>query len=150
MLVDANLPHWFWPLVAQACVHIKNRLPHSSLPPDKTPIEKFLNKCSDLSHLRPFGCLVTSRKTNSDSLNKVVERGEEGRFMGYARTSKGYLVYFPESRAIRVRQDITFHGFPASLPSPPPSEVLWDDIPYEIEKRFDEPLTILRETSTNT
>lgn len=136
MLVDANLSHWFWPLAAQAGVHIKNRIPHSSLPTNTTPFESILKKRADLSHIRPFGALVTSRKTNSDTLNKVSTRGEEGRFVGYARDSKGYLIYFPHSRAIRVRRDVQFHGFPVTLPSPPPSEVLWDDIPFELEKRF--------------
>ena len=42
MLVDCNLPHWFWPLAAQACVHIKNRVPHSAVPADRTPFECFL------------------------------------------------------------------------------------------------------------
>lgn len=135
MLVDGNLSHWFWPLSAQAGVHIKNRIPHSALPSDKTPFEGIMKKRADLSHIRPFGSLVTSRKTNSDSLNKVTERGEEGRFVGYARDTKGYLIYFPHSRAIRVRRDVVFHGFPVTLPTPPPSEFLWDDIPFESERR---------------
>ncbi|KAJ3816197.1 hypothetical protein F5880DRAFT_1439864, partial [Lentinula raphanica] len=90
MLVDGKLSHWFWPLSTQAAVHIKNRVPHSALPRDTTPFQRWLRKRADLSHLRPFGALVTARKTNSDSLNKAVERGEEGRFVGYARDAKGY------------------------------------------------------------
>ncbi|KAJ7770852.1 hypothetical protein DFH07DRAFT_680884, partial [Mycena maculata] len=54
------------------------------------PFECWFQRKPDLSHLRLFGALVTSRKTNSDVLNKVVPRGEEGRFVGYAKDSKGY------------------------------------------------------------
>jgi hypothetical protein len=136
MLVDAGLPHFFWPLAAQAAVHIKNRVPHSSLPPDTTPFELWFNKKPDLSHLRPFGALVVCRKTNSDDLNKVTERGEDGVFMGYARDAKGYLVWFPSAKAIRTRRDIVFHGFPTPKDAPPLSQILWDEIPYDLEPRF--------------
>lgn len=136
MLVDRNLSHWFWPLAAQSSVHIKVRIPHSAIPKDKTPFESILNRRADLSHIRPFGSLVTSRKSESDSLNKATMRGEEGRFVGYARDTKGYLIYFPSSRTIRPRRDVEFHGFPLSLPPLPPSELAWDDIPFELERRY--------------
>ncbi|KAJ6491547.1 hypothetical protein DFH09DRAFT_850122, partial [Mycena vulgaris] len=54
------------------------------------PFEGLFKKKPDLSHLRPFGALVMTRKSNSDNLNKITTRGEEGRFVGYARDSKGY------------------------------------------------------------
>ncbi|KAJ7791006.1 hypothetical protein B0H14DRAFT_204384 [Mycena olivaceomarginata] len=78
--------------------------------------------------------LVTSRKTNSDALNKVTQRGEEGRFVG-SRDSKGYLIWFPDSKSIRSRRDVEFHGFPDFLPSPALTEILWDDIPADLEPR---------------
>src|ERR1700761_5595337 len=37
MLVDAGLTFWFWPLAAQAAVHIKNRVLHTSNPAGVTP-----------------------------------------------------------------------------------------------------------------
>jgi hypothetical protein len=150
MLVDSSLTVWFWPLAAQAAVHIKNRVPHASLKPDTTPFEGWFKRKPDLSHLRPFGALVTTRKTNSDELMKLVPRGEEGRFVGYARDSKGYLIWFPNSRTIRPHCDIEFHGFPDFLPSPPLSEILWDDIPTDLEPRFrdKEDRIILEQPST--
>jgi hypothetical protein len=136
MLVDANLPHLFWPLAAQAAVHIKNRIPHRSLPPNTTPYEVWFKKQADLSHLRPFGALITCQKMDSDSLNKVTEQGEEGRFMGYARNAKGYLIWFPETQVIHTQCDVVFHGFPSFLPALALSEILWDDIPYDLEPHF--------------
>jgi hypothetical protein len=136
MLLDGDLSHFFWPLAAQASVHIKNRVPHSALKdPTTTPFEQWFKRKPDLSHLRPFGCLVTSRKTNSDDLCKLDPRGEEGRFVGYARDAKGYLIWFPASRAIRVRRDVKFHNVPT--PALPTTEKLWLDIPFELEPRFD-------------
>ena len=135
MLVDANLSHWFWPFAASASAHIKVRVPHSSLPKTTTPFEAIMKKKSDLSHIQPFGSLVTSRKTNSNSLNKATECGEEGCFIGYPRDAKGYLIYFLHSRSVLVQRDITFHGFLTSLPTPPPLEFLWDDIPFESKHR---------------
>lgn len=136
MLVDAGLTNWFWPLSSQAAIHIKNRVPHASLEPNTTPFQHWFKRKPDLSHLRPFGALVTSRKTNSTELNKLTPRGEEGRFVGYSRDSRGYLVWLPESRAIRTRRDVTFHGFPEWLPSPPLSDFLWDDLRFDLEPSF--------------
>jgi len=78
MLVDSGLSFWFWPLAARATVHIKNHVPYFSLPPNTTPFEGWFKRKPDLSHLRPFGALITARKTNSDQLIKIAPRGEEG------------------------------------------------------------------------
>ncbi|KIK66253.1 hypothetical protein GYMLUDRAFT_55595 [Collybiopsis luxurians FD-317 M1] len=115
MLVNGNLPPWFWPLSAQASVHVRNHIPHPAVLPDTTPFKHWVKKHADLSHLRPFGALVTARKTNSDTLNKAAECGEEGRFVGYTRDAK---------------------GFPTSLPSLPPLQLLWDDMLFDLEDRF--------------
>jgi hypothetical protein len=135
MLVDADLPYYFWPLAAQTAAHIKNRVPHASLPSNKTPFELWMKRKPDLSHLRPFGSLVMACKGNSDSLNKVVAHGEEGRFVGYARDSCSYLVWLKERRVIRPRRDVTFHGFPKKF-SVKDGDVVWQDLPLPMEPRF--------------
>lgn len=136
MLIDGNLPDFFWPLAAQAAMHIKNRLPHAALhDPTTTPFELWFKRKANLSHLRPFGATVTSRKTNSDDLPKLEPRGETGRFVGYARDAKGYLVWFPDSRAIRVRRDLVFHDIPI-LSTPRETSTLWDDVVADVEQRF--------------
>jgi hypothetical protein len=119
LLLDAGLPLFFWPLAAQAAVHVGNKLPHSALPKNTTPFKRWFGVKPDISHFRAFGSLVTARKSNSTDQNKVYMRGEEGQFLGYARDSTGYLIYFPKSRTIRVRRDVDFHGLP--IPSPAPA-----------------------------
>jgi len=136
MLVNSGLSFWFWPLATQAAIHIKNCVPHSSIPPNSTPFKGWFKWKPDLSHLRPFGALITARKTNSDQLTKVAPQGEEGHFVGYVHDAKGYLGWFPHSRIIHPHRNVQFHGFPDFLPSPPLSEILWDDIPMDLEPHF--------------
>jgi len=100
MLVDGSLSFWFRPLAAQAAIHIKNCVPRTSLPPNTTPFEGWFKQKPDFSHLRPFGALITARKTNSDQLTKIAPQGEEGHFVGYVHDAKGYLIWFPDSRII--------------------------------------------------
>lgn len=97
-------------------------------------------KKPDLSHLRPFGCMVTSRKLDSDDLTKFEARGEPGRFLGYARDSKGYLIWFPHRRSVLVRRDVIFHDVP-NVVSPPRIDAsdlleMWEDVPQHNQTQF--------------
>jgi hypothetical protein len=142
MLIDGDMPDFFWPLAAACGTHIKNRVPHASLPPATTPFTLWFKRKPDLSHLRPFGCHVTSRRVDSDSLNKVEPRGEPGRFVGYAKDAKGYLIWFPKSRSVLVRRDVVFHDMPHPLPSsslPLRDGILWEDVPMETTTPFGSP-----------
>src|ERR1700761_3098626 len=139
MLVDCGLTVWFCSLATRVSGHIKNRGPHASLDAGRTPFQGWFKRKPDLAHLRPFGSLVTARKTDSTAQMKFASRGEEGRFVGYARDSKGYLIWFPHSRTVRPRRDVEFHGFPSFLPSPPLSDILWEDVPTELEPHFHDP-----------
>lgn len=94
MLIDADLSNWFWPFAIQAAVHIKNRIPHSALPPHQTPFEFWHRHKPNLSHLRLFGVPCTVRIISND-LSKFQPRGEAGRFLGYAKDAKGYLIWVP-------------------------------------------------------
>lgn len=138
MLIGAKLSDWFWPLAAQASVHIKNIVPHSTNPPDLTLHHTWHKSKPNLSHLREFGCKVTAKKTNSDTLNKIILRGESGIFVGYARDAKGYLIWFPDAHAVRVRHNVIFHNMPInlSLPQPRENDTLWDDLILDCEARF--------------
>ena len=60
-LLDGDVSNYFWPFAAQSAVHIKVRVLHSAIEVGKTPFELIMGKKPDLSHLRPFGCVVTAR-----------------------------------------------------------------------------------------
>jgi hypothetical protein len=134
LLIDADLSDWFWPFAIQVAVHIKNRVLHSILPPNKTPFEFWHGYKPDVSHLRPFGTHCTSRIL-SNTLAKFDPRRESGRFLGYAKDAKGYLIWVPgpnnRGGTIKTRRDIVFHDFP---PTPAVAPVnndwspLWDDV----------------------
>lgn len=131
MLLEANLSDFFWPFAIQAAFHIKCRVPHSALDADVMPFQLWHGHRATISHLRPFGVHVTARYTTSDSLPKLQPRGEAGRFVGYPRDAKGYLIWFTSSRAVRVRRDVIFHeDIPTATSSPPgdDSSPLWDDL----------------------
>jgi hypothetical protein len=87
MLLDSELSAFFWPFAITTAVYLKNRLPHSALPPHTTPYERWFGSKPDLSNIRPFGAHCTSRIANTPA-SKLQPRGETGRFLGYALESK--------------------------------------------------------------
>ena len=132
LLIDADLSDWYWPFAIQTAVHIKNRAPHASIPIYKTPFELWHGYKPSLIHLRPFGaasCPICSPNSNH------VE--SPAAFSATRRTPRGISSGSPgpsdEGGGVKVRRDVTFHGFP---PSAPPSVdgttcPLWDhDIPF--------------------
>jgi hypothetical protein len=136
MLIDADLSDYFWPFATQAAVHIKNRVPHSILPPEKTPFEFWHRYKPNLSHLRLFGTPCTSRVL-SNSLTKFAARGETGRFLGYAKDARGYLVWIPgpngKGGTVKSRRDVTFHDLPVSVTSSGNNDdqtPMWDDVQF--------------------
>jgi hypothetical protein len=146
LLIDADLSDWFWPFAIQTAVHIKNRVPHSSLPLHKTPFELWFGYKPNLAHLRPFGSHCTSRIL-SNTLSKFDARGEAGRFLGYAKDAKGYIIWVPgplgQGGTVKTRRDVTFHNFPSQTETRSPYHdlsPLWDDI---VTERSSEPEHIL-------
>lgn len=136
MLIDADLSDFFWPFATQAAVHIKNRVPHSALPANTTPFELWYHYKPNLSHLRLFGTTCTSRIL-SNTLPKFAPRGETGRFLGYAKDAKGYLIWIPNrdnrSGTVKTRRDVTFHDAPPGSVTPKANDdhsPLWDDVAF--------------------
>jgi hypothetical protein len=129
LLIDADLSDWFWPFAIQTAVHIKNRVPHSSLPPNATPFQLWHHHKPNLSYFRPFGARCTSRVIPTPN-PKFAPRGEAGRFLGYASNAKGYLVWIPgalgRGGTVKIRRDVSFHGLPdvGNLDRAP----LWDAV----------------------
>ena len=136
MLLDANLCDFFWPFAILAAVHIKQRVPHASLPPNVTPFQLWFGHRPNLSHLRPFGSNCTTRVI-SNHLSKFEPRGEKGRFLGYAKDAKGYLIWVSNNNnnggTLKVRRDVTFHDTPTPPPSPSVPhhyQPLWENIEF--------------------
>ena len=134
LLIDTDLSDWFWPFAIQTAVHIKNRVPHSILPPNKTPFEFWHGYKLDLSHLRPFGTQCTAQII-SNNPSKFDPRGESGCFLGYTKDTKGYIIWIPgpsnRGGTFKTCRDVIFHDFPrekAVAPVHDDLSPLWDDV----------------------
>ena len=136
MLIDGDLSDFFWPFATQAAVHIKNHLPHSALPPDKTPFKLWHRYKPNLSHLRLFSAPCTSHIL-SNNLSKFHPRGETACFLGYAKDVKGYLLWIPgpngQRGSVKSWRDVIFHNTPPIQTVPPLNQELaplWEDTPF--------------------
>ena len=137
MLIDTNLRDYFWPFAVLTTAHIKQRVPHSSIPPNITPFQLWFNHKPDLSHLRPFGSKCTARIISNHN-TKFEPHGESGCFLGYAKDAKGYLIWVTNTDnnggTLKVRRDVVFHDLTPHLPSPNVPlnyRPLWEDIPFQ-------------------
>ena len=143
MLINANLSDWFWPFAIQTTTHIKNRVPHSALPPHQTPFEFWHHHKLNLSHLCPFGVTCTTCIISSN-LSKFQPCGETGHFLGYAKDAKGYLIWVPGTNSwgglLKTCRDVVFHDFPVpdTIHHPPVRNdlsPLWDDVTLPDDQR---------------
>jgi len=57
MLMHAGMPNTLWAEAVSTAVYIKNRPPSRALP-NSTPFKRWMQKKTDSSHLRTFGCLA--------------------------------------------------------------------------------------------
>ncbi|GJW26018.1 putative ribonuclease H-like domain-containing protein [Tanacetum coccineum] len=64
-------------------------------------------KVPNISHLKPFGCLVTILNT-SDHLGKFEGKADEGFIVGYAAHSKAYRVYNLSSKKIEETLNLRY------------------------------------------
>ena len=135
MLIDASLSDYFWLFATQATIYIKNRVPHSALPPDKTPFELWHRYKPNLGHLRLFDAPCTLHIL-SNTPSKFSPRGKTGQFLGYAKDAKGYLVWIPNPTScggtVKTRRDVIVHDLPSRPDVPPITPVffpLWCDVP---------------------
>lgn len=88
---EAKDPRKFWGEVVQAtiCISNKSQLRVNS---DKTPYELWKWRLATVKHLKSFGgkCYI---KINEDNLGEFDSKDDEGIFLGYSSTRKGYQCY---------------------------------------------------------
>ncbi|GJW05581.1 putative ribonuclease H-like domain-containing protein, partial [Tanacetum coccineum] len=82
---DSKLPTMFWTEAVSTACYVLNRVLVTK-PHNKTPYELVSRKVPNISHLKPFGCLVTILNTN-DHLGKFEGKADEGFIVGYAAHS---------------------------------------------------------------
>ncbi|SRR5258708_3928968 len=137
MLIDTDLRDFFWLFAVLIATHIKQRVPHVSLLPHTTPFELWYKCWPNLSHLHPFGTHCTVRII-SNCLSKFDAQGKSGRFLGYARDAKGYLIWVPNRAnnggTLKVWRNMVFNDTcsPDTMSAPIPMHYmpLWDAINF--------------------
>ncbi|GJR76026.1 putative ribonuclease H-like domain-containing protein [Tanacetum coccineum] len=106
MLADSKLPTMFWTEAVSTACYVLNRVLVTK-PHNKTPYELVSGKVPNISHLKPFGCLVTILNT-SDHLGKFEGKADEGFIVGYAAHSKAYRVYNLSSKKIEETLNLRY------------------------------------------
>ncbi|GKD62092.1 putative ribonuclease H-like domain-containing protein [Tanacetum coccineum] len=106
MLADSKLPTMFWTEAVSTACYVLNRVLVTQ-PHNKTPYELVSGKVPNISHLKPFGCLVTILNT-SDHLGKFKGKADEGFIVGYATHSKAYRVYNLSSKKIEKTLNLRY------------------------------------------
>ncbi len=117
LLHDSGLPHSYWAEAAAFSVDTHNLIP-SRRHPGKVPLESFLGKRQDVSHLRVFGakCWAKIPTVNGALISggsKLDNQGVECHFLGYATGRGNYKVQDSASRRVFVLHDVIFEeGLP--------------------------------------
>ncbi|THH13989.1 hypothetical protein EW146_g6290 [Bondarzewia mesenterica] len=102
MLLEAELPKFFWAEAVNHCVWIWNCTGMRALL-RKTPLEVAMGKKPNLRDLHEWGCRVWVKVEGRD---KLASKADEGHFVGYDSQSKGYQIYWPKKRSIDVECNI--------------------------------------------
>ena len=114
MLHEYTLPQFFWAEAVHTACYILNRVTFRSKL-EKTPYELYKGKLSSLAHFKPFGCTCYILKTGTN-LDKFEAKTDVGIFVGYAPSSKAYMVYNKRTRTIQDTLNVRFDESGATKP----------------------------------
>ena len=125
LIIEAKLPKMLWPYAVMSSAHIRNRCFNNRI--QSTPYQSLTGKKPDLSKMHKFGstCYAYVQKPK-----KLDDRGEQGVFIGYDKSSPAYMVYFPEGHTVRKVRCVQFtnEATNADLTFENQKEVLDDDL----------------------
>ncbi|KAF8826133.1 hypothetical protein HHX47_DHR6000528 [Lentinula edodes] len=121
-LVDAGFPPSMWAEAALTFCYVNTFIPSSRFP-DEVPIEIYMKKRHDVSHLRPFGCKCWATLDSIQTDGKLGVRAVEGQFVGYIGR-RGYRVWLPQTRTFHESCSVVFEeGNPRRSTPAVPDEV---------------------------
>lgn len=108
MLLAKNFPKSLWAEAVNTAVHVLNRTMRSD-EKDNSPYQVWFNKDINLNYLKIFGtkCHVHVPKQNR---KKWDAKSKEGYFVGYDGCTKGYRIWFPDTKKIETHRDIIFES----------------------------------------
>jgi hypothetical protein len=103
LLYSSSIPPRFWSDTLLHSVYLKYRLWHSAIGRD--PHEAYFSEQPDLSHLRAFGSLITSR-VSGDRPAKLDRHSFHGVFLGYTATDLNVRYYDTTSGRIKTARHV--------------------------------------------
>ncbi|KAK2993848.1 hypothetical protein RJ640_027325 [Escallonia rubra] len=106
MLKSKNLPKEFWAEAVVCAVYLSNRSPTRSVW-NQTPQEAWSGYKPSVSHLKVFGSIAYVHVPDQQR-KKLDDKSEKFIFIGYSQESKGYKLYNPVDKKMKVSRDVTF------------------------------------------
>ncbi|KAK2972283.1 hypothetical protein RJ640_014341 [Escallonia rubra] len=106
MLKRKNLPKEFWAEAVDCAVYLSNRSLTRSVW-NQTPQEAWSGYKPTVSHLKVFG-IIAYVHVPDQQRNKLDDKSEKFIFIGYSQESKGYKLYNPVDKKMKVSRDVTF------------------------------------------
>jgi hypothetical protein len=125
MVQQAQAPSHLWAEAVNTANYITNILQTQSNS-GVTPAGRFFGEPPSVGHLRVWGCLAYVH-VDQKSWTKLDAKSIEGILVGYDANTKGYQIYIPGRRSVRISIDTRFDEslFPyttSSTPSEPNPE----------------------------
>ena len=106
MLDASGAPLELWGEAVLAAIHIRNRLPSSTLG-GRTPHEAWTGKKPTVGHIRKWGCKVYRHINKMTGRKKLGKKSMMGFLVGY-ESGNIYRIYHPVTKEIKVSRDVIF------------------------------------------
>ena len=106
ILQSCTMSPTFWPLALQYATYIHNRIPNKAINFD-LPFTLFTGRIPTIKHIRPFGTRAYAL-IPKELRNKLDSPTEQGIFVGYPTSRKGYMIYYPTTKRILAAREVIF------------------------------------------
>ncbi|KAG5682922.1 hypothetical protein PVAND_012240 [Polypedilum vanderplanki] len=131
MLFDSKLPKFLWTEAVNEACYNQNRLISKSR--TQTPYEVYYKKEQRFKDFHIFGCDVYVMIP--DQVRKKLDpKAKKGKYVGHDNQAKGYRVYEPVSRTVRIHREVVFIDKYNIGRNPIKDQVIKD---YQIEESSD-------------
>ncbi|KAG5666630.1 hypothetical protein PVAND_014646 [Polypedilum vanderplanki] len=131
MLFDSKLPKFLWAEAVNEACYNQNRL--VSKLRNETPYEVYNKKKQYFKDFHIFGSEVYF-KIPDEVRKKLDPKAKKGRYVGHDNQAKGYRVYEPDSRTVRIHREVVFINKYNIGRNPIKDQVIKD---YQIEESSD-------------
>lgn len=111
LILQSGLPKNIWTYAIMTAAYIRNRCFNKNI--KCTPFEGMTGKKPNFAKMKTFGSNCYALVQNP---RKLDDRSEQGRFVGYDKSSPSYLVYFPETQTVKKIRCVRFHTKENQLP----------------------------------